>query len=254
MEKGHTLLTSPVKKIDAIIPARYGSTRFEGKPLAIIHGKPMIQYVYERTRKCPLIGRVIVATDHERIWRVVKGFGGEAVLTSPDHRSGTDRIAEVARGLDSDIIVNVQGDEPLLEPEMLKEGLLPLIEDKDLPVSTLASRITEEGEAFSPHVVKVVFDSRGYALYFSRSPIPYGRTRPSYYKHIGIYFYRRSFLLHLTRLDPTPLEETEGLEQLRVLENGFRMKVVLTDHQTIGVDTPEDLERVKEVMERRGDV
>lgn len=250
-------MPGPVKglKIDAVIPARYGSTRFEGKPLALIHGKPMIQHVYERTRMCPLIGRVIVATDHEGIWRAVKDFGGEAILTSSSHRSGTDRIAEVARGMDSDIIVNVQGDEPLIEPMMLEEGILPLIEDKDLPLSTLASRITDEGEVSSPHVVKVVFDNRGYALYFSRSPIPYRRKEnPTYYKHIGIYFYRRTFLLHLTGLDPTPLEEVEGLEQLRVLENGFRIKVVLTDYQTIGVDTPEDIKKVEEVIERRGDV
>ncbi len=215
----------------------------------------MIQHVYERVRSTPFLNRVIVATDHQGILDAVRGFGGEAVLTSPHHRSGTERIAEVAEGLDSDIIVNVQGDEPLLRPEMIEEGVRPLLEDEGVQVSTLASMIRDEGEVFSPHVVKVVMDREGYGLYFSRSPIPYRRKGSiPYYKHIGIYFYRRPFLLDFVRLDPTPLEEAEGLEQLRILENGFRIKVVLTDHETIGVDTPEDIPKVEKVMGRGGHV
>lgn len=242
-------------RITAIIPARYGSTRFEGKPLAIIDNKPMIQHVYERTRQCRLFERVLVATDHEEILKTVGGFGGEAVLTSPHHRSGTDRLAEVAENIDTDIIVNVQGDEPLLEPEMLEAGLVPFFKDKTLLVSTLASEIVDEGEIFSSDVVKVVFDTDGYALYFSRSPIPYRRRKEiSYYhKHIGIYFYTRDFLLRLTRLKPTPLELSEGLEQLRIIENGFKIKVIITKHNTIGVDTPKDLKMVEKVIKTRGE-
>ncbi len=248
-------------KITAIIPARYGSTRFEGKALADICGKPMIQHVYERTARSTLISDVVVATDDERIAAAVRRFGGRVEMTSTDHETGTDRLAEVAARIDSDIIVNVQGDEPLIEPAMIDEAVEPLVSDPSQVMSTLKARVKTLHEFLSPNVVKVVTDWEGYALYFSRSPLPNFRDKWNdlkdekfssgkllSYKHIGLYAYRRDFLLQFSQMSPTYLELAEKLEQLRVLENGYRIKVVETSHSSIGVDTPSDLAAVIEKL------
>ncbi|MFQ5900720.1 MAG: 3-deoxy-manno-octulosonate cytidylyltransferase [Thermodesulfobacteriota bacterium] len=243
--------------IVAIIPARYSSTRFKGKPLVPINGMPMIQHVYERVRRCPLIEKAIVATDDERIIEAVRGFGGEAVLTSLLHKTGTDRLAEAADDLDVDIIVNVQGDEPLIEPEMLSQAIAPLLDAPDIPMSTLKVEMHDREDIRNPNIVKVVTDTDGYALYFSRLPIPFLRDsdrETAYFKHIGLYVYRKEFLLKFAGLQPTPLEGAEGLEQLRALEHGFRIKVVLTEYDTIGVDTPSDLKVVEERLSIGGTV
>lgn len=244
-------------KIAAFIPARYSSTRLEGKPLALIAGKPMVQWVYERARAAKLPADVSVATDDERIFRAVESFGGRVVMTSSAHRSGTDRIAEAAAGTDADIIVNVQGDEPLLEPELIDAAVKPMLDDPGLQLSTLKTRITHAEEYHNPNAVKVVTDRDGFALYFSRSPLPYAKTpfddmpAPAY-KHIGLYVYRKDFLLKFSKLKPTPLEESESLEQLRALENGYRIKVVEVSYNPVSVDTLEDLEKVRGIMEGRG--
>jgi 3-deoxy-manno-octulosonate cytidylyltransferase (CMP-KDO synthetase) len=249
-------------RVIAVIPARYGSTRFEGKPLADILGKPMIQYVYEGVCQSKLIKGVIVATDDQRIMEVVRQFGGKAMMTSPEHFSGTDRVAEVARKIASEIIVNVQGDEPLIRGVIIDKAIRPLLSDDTLPMSTLMTRIEDVKDWLNPHIVKVVVDQRGYALYFSRSPIPFprdlqierlesnpfGTKRPlpkRVFKHIGVYVYRRKFLLHFARMKPTPLEKLEKLEQLRALENGHRIKVTAVDYEPICVDTPADLRKVE---------
>jgi len=235
-------------QVVAIIPARYASTRLPGKALKEIAGQPMIEHVYERTAQAERIDRVIVATDDRRIYDTVEDFGGEAKMTSKDHTTGTDRLAEVAKDLTAEVIVNVQGDEPLIVPEMINQAVNPLVADADLKMGTLKKRIPEE-KADNPNLVKVVTDQEGFALYFSRAPIPYPRAGTAdYYKHIGLYVYRRDFLLHYTNLEPTPLEKEESLEQLRVLENGYRIKVVETEHDCIGVDTPEDLEQVRKAV------
>lgn len=240
--------------ITAIIPARYASTRLPGKPLLEIAGKPMIQHVYERAQKAELVNRVIVATDDRRILDAVKGFGGEVVMTSDAHRSGTDRLAEVAAALESDIIVNVQGDEPLIDPAMIDEAIRPLMEDSSIVMGSLKAEIRDEAELNNPNLVKVVVDRNDFALYFSRYPIPYFRdTAPlslltGHFKHIGLYVYRRDFLLEYAGMPQTPLEEAEKLEQLRALENGYRIKVPTTRLQSLGVDTEDDLERVRRLM------
>ena len=230
----------------AIIPARYASTRFPGKPLADICGKPMIQHVYERTLQAGSVGRVIVATDDERIRAVVAGFGGEVALTRADHPSGTDRLAEVAATLDADLVVNVQGDEPLIDPVMIDQAVRPLQQDASVVMGTLKSRIVDAADYANPNVVKVVTDVSGFALYFSRAPIPYQRddVPAPLFKHVGLYVYRRDFLLKYPRLPETPLEQAEKLEQLRALEHGYRIFVAETDRQSIGVDVPEDLQKV----------
>lgn len=208
----------------------------------------MIEHVYRRAADARGVARVVVATDDARIARAVEGFGGTAVMTRADHASGTDRIAEVAAGLACDLIVNVQGDEPLIVPAALDEAIGPFAEDPALQMSTLGGRL-EEGDAANPNVVKAVVDQQGFALYFSRAPIPYcrdaGAPRQSVHRHIGVYVYRRDFLLHLASLPPTPLERAESLEQLRALEYGHRVRVVDTAHASVAVDTPEDLERVR---------
>jgi 3-deoxy-manno-octulosonate cytidylyltransferase (CMP-KDO synthetase) len=250
-------------KITAIIPARYGSTRFEGKALADICGKPMIQHVYERTSRSTLVSDVVVATDDDRIAAAVRRFGGRAEMTSTGHETGTDRLAEVAARMDSDIIVNVQGDEPLIEPAMIDEAIEPLTTDAALLMSTLKERIKTLHDFLSPNVVKVVTDWEGYALYFSRSPLPnfrdkwndlkdekFSSGRLLCYKHVGLYVYRREFLLQYSQMSPTYLELAEKLEQLRVLENGYRIKVVETSYDSIGVDTPADLAAVVEIMKK----
>lgn len=241
-------------KITAVIPARYASTRFPGKALAEIGGRPMIQHVYERTAKAKLVSRTIVATDDHRIADVVRQTGGEVVMTSIDHMTGTDRLAEVAMDLDSDIIVNVQGDEPLICPDMIDQAIKPFLVDRDLQMGTLKSRIKSLHDFLSPNVVKVVTDNLSNALYFSRSPLPFFRDKwkdlkdESFccgkllcYKHIGLYVYRRDFLLQYASLPPTFLEISEKLEQLRALENGVKIRVVETEFESIGVDTPDDL-------------
>ena len=250
----------------ALIPARYGSTRFPGKSLAMIKGKPMIQRVYERARQSRLIARVVVATDDERILRTVTAFGGEAMMTSPDHATGTDRIAEVAGKVDCSLVVNVQGDEPLIHPAMIDQAITPLVGDPSIPMSTVCKRIENREEAFDPNVVKVVFDTKGFALYFSRAPIPWDRDRwagkdsfgdlplaPLMYKHIGLYVYRRDFLLKYSKMPQTVLETTEKLEQLRALEAGYRIRTVVTQHESFGVDIPEDLGRIIQHLEERRD-
>lgn len=252
--------------IIAIIPARYGSTRFPGKSLALIENKPMVQWVYERTKRSRLVTRVIVATDDERIRNAVSAFGGEAVMTSPDHPTGTDRIAEVARALTCDIVVNVQGDEPLIHPDMIDEAVAPLINDAFIPMGTVCKKISEQSEAVDPNVVKVVFDKNGFALYFSRAPIPWDRDRwagkrsfndldlaGSMYKHIGLYVYRRDFLLRYAKMLQTPLEAVEKLEQLRALESGHRIRTVVTEHESFGVDIPGDLSKILHRLKERRD-
>jgi 3-deoxy-manno-octulosonate cytidylyltransferase (CMP-KDO synthetase) len=236
----------------AIIPARFESTRLPGKPLALIHGKPMIQHVYERTAEARGVERVIVATDDERVRAVVRGFGGEAVMTDAGHVSGTDRIAEVAAGLAADIVVNVQGDLPHLDPAMVTTAAAPLQADSGLPMATLCTPITDDGEWRNPNVVKVVVNADGMALYFSRSPLPHHRDEVPAgsvlgQRHIGLYVYRRDFLLTFAGLQPTPLERAERLEQLRALERGYRIRVVEVEKAAIEVDTPQDLERARAV-------
>jgi 3-deoxy-manno-octulosonate cytidylyltransferase (CMP-KDO synthetase) len=212
----------------------------------------MIEHVYRRAAMASHVGHVIIATDDQRIVDVVRAFGGTAVLTRPDHQSGTDRIAEVARELTCDIIINVQGDEPLLAPEMIDQVASPFLTDGSTVMSTLGHRLDPTRDTDNPNVVKVVVDLTGRALYFSRSPIPYLRhPMPSgcgVYRHVGIYGYRRDFLLALATLPRTPLEQAESLEQLRALEHGYPIRVVETSFSSISVDTPEDLERVRQLM------
>lgn len=233
-----------------VIPARYASTRLPGKPLSLIAGRPMIQHVYERAARAKLPREVLVATDHPAVFDAVARFGGKAVMTSPDHQTGTDRLAEVA-GLypDADVIVNVQGDEPLIEPQLIDDLADLFVQDEDLVMATVMTPLGED-EYSDPNVVKVVTDSKGYALYFSRSQIPYHRSEPKLpvYQHIGIYAYRRDFLLNFAKLPQTPLEQTESLEQLRALENGYKIRVLTTNVKPVGVDTPEDLARINQLL------
>ena len=242
-------------KFIGVIPARYGSSRLEGKPLKDICGKPMIQYVYEAACKARLLDQVYVATDDQRIADAVEKFGGRACMTSPNHNTGTDRVAEAAASVEADIVVNIQGDEPLMEPSMLDEVVQPFMDDPELPMCTLCTPILEEENLNSPHVVKVVFDLKGYALYFSRSLIPFPRKMVNYqaFEHLGIYAYRKDFLMTYVRLPQTRLEIIESLEQLRVLESGYRLKVVVTaqKYNGLSVDTQEDLEKVRQIIQAR---
>jgi 3-deoxy-manno-octulosonate cytidylyltransferase (CMP-KDO synthetase) len=246
----------PALSVIAVIPARFESTRFPGKPLADLHGRPMIEHVYRRAAATPGVSRVIVATDDERVRGAVEGFGGEAAMTSARHRSGTDRLAEVAASLACDVIVNVQGDEPLIEPSAIASAIEALVEAPEVDISTLRRRLVDPREFASPHVVKVVVDRRGDALYFSRAPIPHERGGTDVppagaYKHIGLYVYRRQSLLALAVLEPTPLEVAESLEQLRALAHGYRISVAISaaaPHP--GVDTPADLQRVRRLLGR----
>ncbi len=238
----------------AIVPARYDSTRLPGKPLASIAGKPMIQHVYERTQEIAAVDRVLVATDDKRIADCVRGFGGEVVMTAASHPSGTDRVAEVAATLDASIIVNVQGDLPFLRAAVLNAAVDRMRQDPHLPMATVKTPLRSAAEMHNPNVVKVVTDRDGYALFFSRSPLPYWRDgEPEEglgYKHIGLYVYRRDFLLAFAKLTPTPLERAEKLEQLRALEHGFRIAVATTqDSLGVEVDTAEDLQRARSLME-----
>ena len=242
-------------RVVGVIPSRYDSTRLPGKPLADICGKPMIQYVYERATGSKLLGNVIVATDDERIVEAVQGFGGEVALTSPDHPNGTSRVAEVARNMDTDIVINIQGDEPLIDSRMIDEVVQLLLSDPDVVTATLCSPLDDPAMINDPNVVKVVLDRHGDALYFSRSPIPYRRNETedcAYYEHIGIYGFRKEFLLRYVELPETPLSRLESLEQLRILESGYPIRVGVTKYPHGGpnVNTPEDLEKVREMVRR----
>ena len=234
-------------KILAVIPARYESTRFPGKPLVNINGKPMIQHVYERVKESKLVDKVLVATDDERIYESVKNFGGKVVMTSKEHESGTDRICEVIKKIKCDIVVNVQGDEPGINPKDIDKAIKPLLKNKKVNISTLAIRIENGYDLKDENKVKVVFDKNNFALYFSRNNIPFDRDHINnvkiydFYKHIGLYVYRRKFLMNLKNLKPSKLEKLEKLEQLRFLNNGEKIKVVLTDRESISIDTPSDL-------------
>jgi 3-deoxy-manno-octulosonate cytidylyltransferase (CMP-KDO synthetase) len=242
-------------KVICIIPARYASSRFPGKAIADLLGKPMIQHVYERVLKARTISFAAVATDDERIVAAVEGFGGLAIMTAATHRSGTDRIAEAVSRLDiedSDIVVNVQGDQPLFEPSQIDEVARPLLDDPAIPMSTLIYKIVREEEVRHPNAVKVVFDRDHFAIYFSRATIPYVRDKGhegNYYKHHGIYAYRREFLKKFTELPEGNLEKLEALEQLRALEHGYRIKVVETPYDSVEVDTPQELERVRSLID-----
>ncbi|MBW2061816.1 MAG: 3-deoxy-manno-octulosonate cytidylyltransferase [Deltaproteobacteria bacterium] len=240
-------------KVYAIIPARYGSRRFEGKPLAMIAGKPMIQHVFERAAAGAGVDRVVVATDDERIRTAVEDFGGEAVMTRTDHLSGTDRLAEavdILKAAPDDIVVNIQGDQPAFHPRLIRDIIQPLEDDPALPMTTLATPLTDPSEANDPNIVKVVFDYNHQALYFSRAPIPWPRDggQTAFYRHIGVYGYRVKFLRRFVKLAHGRLEALERLEQLRALENDCAIKVILTDLVSPDVDVPSDIARVEEFL------
>lgn len=236
-----------------VIPARYSSTRLPGKPLKDICGKPMICRVWERASRAKSVAEVIVATDDERILQAVENNSGRAVMTRADHKTGTDRLAEVAEKFpDVDVIVNVQGDEPLIEPSLIDELIAEFVKDEDLQMATVATELIDAEEMNNPNNVKVVLDRYNDALYFSRSLIPYPRNagNAKVFKHIGIYAYRRQFLIDYAKMEPTPLEKSESLEQLRALENGFKIRVIKSDCRFVGVDTEEDLKLVNEIYRR----
>lgn len=236
-----------------IIPARYGSSRLPGKPLAVIAGKPLVCHVLERAERADRLEQVVVATDDHRIREAVEGLGGTVVMTSPDHVSGTDRVAEAAGGLEGEIIVNIQGDEMLLDPESLNRLVETLEEEPDIGLATLRTPADEAAMA-NPNIVKIVCDARGEALYFSRAaiPHPFRYNEAPRWSHIGVYAFRRHRLMEFTALSPTPLELLEGLEQLRALENGWRVKTIDADGEFLEVNTPADLERARQMMENNG--
>jgi 3-deoxy-manno-octulosonate cytidylyltransferase (CMP-KDO synthetase) len=239
------------RKILGVIPARFSSTRFPGKVLAQIANKTMLQHVYERVSLASYLTSTIIATDDDRVYAAAKSFGARVRMTRADHLSGTDRVAEVASAENAEVIVNIQGDEPLIDPAAIDAAILPLVHDPAVIMGTLKKRIEDPREIQDPNVVKVVTDHQGDAIYFSRCPIPFDRDRVSgtaYFKHIGLYVYQRDFLLSYSSLPVGPLEEAERLEQLRALENGYRIRVVETEYESLGVDTPEDLERVSRLF------
>lgn len=242
-----------------VIPARFGSSRFAGKVLADIMGKPMLQWVYEAAKKAPLLDDLIIACDDESVELAARSFGAKVVFTSKEHLCGTDRIAEIANPIDTKIVVNIQADEPLIQPSMIDALAQALLEDDTLVMSTLRKAITDAKELDDPNIVKVVVDKDDFALYFSRAPIPSARRLAAqgsavlprgFFKHIGLYAYTKDFLFTFKKLPVSPLEEIEKLEQLRALESGYKIKVLETSFETIGVDTPEDLIRVKEKLSR----
>lgn len=237
-----------------VIPARYHSTRFEGKVLADILGKPMIQHVWENAKKARSLDDLIIAADDDRIIKSVKEFGGKAMFTSPAQPSGTDRLGEVVNPLDVRVVVNIQGDEPLATPEMIDSLAQALISDEEIVMATLITELKDPDQLRDPNIVKVAVDKNGFALYFSRSVIPFNRDRRDdvvYYKHIGMYAYTKDFLYTYTNLPESSLEKSERLEQLRVLENGYKIKCVETDNDTCGVDTAEDLQRVISIIKSK---
>lgn len=247
-------------RIAGIIPARYGSTRLPGKPLAKIAGKTMIEWVYSGCARCELLDSVVVATDDPRIRDAVRAFGGEAVMTRADHMSGTDRVAEAAAGMDADVIVNIQGDQPFIDATMIGEAIAPMLREPAVEIATLMYRVTRDEDFSDPGVVKVVVDLHGNALYFSRSLIPYPREAVEHgvYEHVGTYVYRRAALQRITQLLPTVLERVEALEQLRWLQHGIRIRVVessVRDKAFCGfsVDTPEDIGRAETMLLARPD-
>jgi 3-deoxy-manno-octulosonate cytidylyltransferase (CMP-KDO synthetase) len=242
------------QKIIGMIPARYASTRFRGKVIADIVNKPMIQRVYEQANKSTILDQLIVAVDDERVFECVKGFGGKVIMTSTAHESGTDRIAEAIENIDAEIVVNIQGDQPLFDARMIEEAVQPMLEDSNIQMSTLKTKIGKE-DYNDPAVVKVVVDENNNALYFSRSLIPYSRDKikMDVYEHVGLYVYRKDFLLKMSKLPRTYLEKIEMLEQLRVLENGYKIKVIETKCESISgisVDTPEDLIKVENIIKK----
>lgn len=244
-------------KFVCIIPSRYASTRLPGKPLCDIAGKPMVQRVYEQARKAEKLESVVVAVDNPRVYDTVVSFGGQAIMTREDHANGTDRLAEAVEHFpDADVIINVQGDEPLIAPDVIDALCRVFEEDSTLQMATVAAPLAKE-EYDEPSAVKVVMNRNNEAMYFSRSLIPYPRNayegimKP--YKHIGIYAYKRDFLLKYAAMEQTPAEQVESLEQLRVLENGYKIKVITTNHQFIGIDTPEDLEHIREYFANKGE-
>ena len=251
------MATESHSSVLAVIPARYASTRFPGKALAPLAGKPLVIHVYERTARASCVGRTVIATDDERVRDAALKYGAEVEMTRADHPSGTDRVAEVAERSDAEIIVNVQGDEPLIEPEAIDAVVRPLLESGNVPMSTVRCTITDPRELDDPNVVKVVCDINHRALYFSRRPIPWVRdgnddnASRNHWRHIGLYAYRRDFLLNYAKLAPTPLEKLEKLEQLRALENGFPIVVVDTAYRSVSVDTPDDLETVRTLLEEQ---
>ena len=238
-------------KVICVIPARYASTRLPGKPLKLIAGRPMIQWVYEQAKKAEIPAEVIVATDDVRVYDTVLAFGGNACMTREDHPNGTSRLAEVAEKFpDADVIVNVQGDEPMIPPEIIDRLANAFAEEPELKMATMKARM-QESEYGDPSAVKVVTDQNGYALYFSRSLLPYPRNKSNLfkvYKHVGIYAYTRTFLMQYAAMAPTPLEQVESLEQLRVLENGYKIKVLESSFQGVGVDTQADLDAVNKIL------
>ena len=238
-----------------IIPARYSSIRFEGKLLADLCGKPVIQHTWENAKRSKAIDDLIIATDDKRIYNIAKGFGANVVYTSLGHKSGSDRLTEVASSIDAKVVVNIQADEPLLHPTMIDDVVSPLLKNKSIQMATLCHKIKEAKDIVDPNVVKVVTDRNGFALYFSRSPIPYERESDSpeqskvdYYKHIGIYAYMKDFLFTFKSLPQSRLEKIEKLEQLRVIENGYKIKVIETRFDTVGIDTPDDLQKAVEII------
>ena len=239
-------------KAIGVIPARYAATRFEGKVLATLYGKPVIQHVWEKAKKAHTLDELIVATDDERIIKAVGSFGGKATLTAKEHPSGTDRLREVVNPLDVNIVVNIQADEPLLHPSMIDELVTALQQDKEIVMATLMKKIDNTEEINNPNVVKVVVDKDNFALYFSRATIPYHKQVDArcYYKHIGLYSYTKDFLFTFVNMPRSFLEKTEELEQLRALENGYKIKVLETSYNTVGIDTPEDLQKAEQILSR----
>jgi 3-deoxy-manno-octulosonate cytidylyltransferase (CMP-KDO synthetase) len=238
------------RKILGVIPARFASTRFPGKVLALLSSKTVLQHVYERACQSRYLSSVIVATDDKRVYEAAKSFGARVRMTRADHASGTDRVAEVASTGQADVVVNIQGDEPLIDPAAIDAAILPVVHDRQVVMATLKKKIEDPREIADPNVVKVVSNHAGDAIYFSRCAIPYARERSgAWFKHIGLYAYRRDFLLGYSRLPVGPLERSERLEQLRALENGFPIRVIETDYESLSVDTPEDLERVSRLFE-----
>jgi 3-deoxy-manno-octulosonate cytidylyltransferase (CMP-KDO synthetase) len=243
-------------KVIVVIPSRYAATRLPGKPLVQLAGKPMVQHVYERAKRAQTVHRVMVATDDQRIMDAVKAFGGEARMTRPDHRTGTERIAEVAVHEDGDVFVNVQGDEPLIDPVAIDTAVGALLEEPQAQVSTVATAIRHAGDILDPNVVKTVLDFDGNALYFSRAPIPWIRdtqqkVHVKYWKHLGLYVFQREALLEYPTLPQGELEKIEQLEQLRWLENGWKIRVAEVAHDAVSVDVPEDVARVEKLMQKQ---